>query len=304
MKLPKNIENDLKQFAQKSETDYDELLKEYESTFQEKWIQKDEFVDDEDRHQYLIGVFRNNYVARPLTKKYTVIPFGMTAIKREKQSKEPKCSIYAFTKLEGSDKSVLHTIRFRGIDMVKKIKGMTFLCKYEGVKLGKFESGDLIADDRAKFLDPERTNITYPKIIEKLNIPTVTIKEAINNLSKKDSKGYVVPTDLRRIIGHVKRVSENVEDPFNESCNYVLTDMSTGIDPITLPDGTTEYPSVTVWISKTIMKHEQDDMISVIGTIRERTIKDPEDPKKRKPIGMVSMDGVFTIGIHEKPREE
>jgi len=297
MEISKEIEKKLEEIATGSSIDLDTLKAEYEEFLKQDWLQTEDFVDDDDRHQYAMTFFHKEYVLRSPVEPRTIIPIGVDPVKTS-QKGNIYSSIYA---LDG--KAQVRRISLRGKEGANLTGQVNFFSKYKDVKLGQFgEDGDWSADDRADFSDPIQIAMKPKELVSKMKPePARTnIKEAINNLSKRGSDGYTVKTDWKVVRGLIKSEWRKPDgDEYNESGSYRLSDMSISSDDnLVTDDGRVIPPGMTVWVSPKLMQFPVDSMVDCIGTVEERR------DKNGKPTGEVSMNAAVVVGIHTPPVQE
>jgi len=295
MDYPKEIEKLFEKIIGKGYATKEDLESEYEEEFNKEWIQSDEFADDEDRHQYLFGVFNKNYLMRPPAEPNTIIPIGLDQVRTSRKGKIYS-SIYVM-----DSKGKLKRVAINGEIADPLTSNLNLFHKYEDIKLGRFgDDGDYIADDRTKFESPIKIKATPKALMKKLEIPSTTINDALDNLSKVGSDGFVVNTDWRHIRGWIKgNGSKNTEDPYNEKGAYRLVDNSIDTEEEKVrPDGTIIPPGMTLWISPKMMNYPADSYVDAYGPISEG--KD----KNGKSTGDVSMSCCVIVPVHAPPIEE
>ncbi|MHA1215648.1 MAG: hypothetical protein ACTSPG_10135 [Candidatus Hodarchaeales archaeon] len=175
-------------------------------------------------------------------------------------------------------------------DVADAYKRVTLGCKYR-VKLGQFQGGkDFVADNRTVFENPVLLkNMSLQDIMEKLNIPRITIAEAPKHPSKIGSDGYMVMTDWRVIRGIIAMRLRGKKDDGTEWALYRISDETVSGEPTVTPDGTVIRPGLGVWLAPELQVYAEDSECDFYGTIRVS-----------KDTGVASMNCYLIIPIHGK----
>lgn len=260
---PQFVTEKIESISKRTEINQAEIAKEYEELFNDPFIREDpQFTTDEERHRYAVAVLWTRYVSRPPVKPFVVIPVGFSGL-RIARSGVATSNLFAFIKY-GSD-TKLKRIVFRAevADMYKEI----VLCSKYEVKLGEFSTGDLIADNRAKFINPVATNLTPAGVLEKLNPKRIALKEAEKMPSRIDSTGYVDTLDWRVVRGIIVSNYRGKRDDGTEFGVYGLSDATLNSEPKVTSDGKILRPGFTVWVPPELMVFEKESEIDAIGTI-------------------------------------
>jgi len=101
------------------------------------------------------------------------------------------------------------------------------------VKLGEFSSGDLVADNRAKFNNPVKLKLSPQEILAKIGIQRVAnLSQAKNFLSKIGSDGYVVETDWKVVRGIIVRAYRGTRKDGTGFGVYTIVDDSLEDEPM------------------------------------------------------------------------
>ena len=285
MEYPDFVSKKLEEISKRTETDIEEVKKEYEKFFNSDFIQGDEqFTNDEDRHQYAKNVFWTRYILRKPVKSFNLIPIGMDSIRKSKKTGMENTSMFCL-----DDKGDIRRVTLKG-DICKAVKNLSLWSMYKDIKLGEFkDSKDLIADDRADFNNPEKLSVSPEDLLSNQEFPEVKIIDAGKQLSKVGSDGYVVKTDWKCIRGIVLRYNKSGEDADSEWGVYTIVDESVDPDkmePEVSPSGEILPPGFSVWTSPNLMNYGVESECRFIGTIQ------------KSQDGKVSMNAYSVIPIH------
>lgn len=260
---PEFVTEKIESISQRTEIDKREIAKEYEELFNDPFIREDpQFTTDEERHRYAVAVLWTRYVSRPPVKAFEVIPVGFSGL-RIARSGVAVSNLFAFVKFGGETKLKRIVLRGEVADLYKEI----VLCSKYEVKLGEFSTGDLIADNRSKFVNPVALKLTPAKALEKLNLKMVTIKNAGKLPSRIDSTGYVDSLDWRVVRGIIVGDYRGKRDDGTEFGVYTLSDATVNSEPKVTPDGKILRPGFTVWVPPELMIYEKESEIDAVGTI-------------------------------------
>lgn len=263
VKIPKAILEKIRNVNERTGIDVEELKEAYIERFSSDFVQTDkQFKNDEQRHNHVIMTLWRNYIARPPTKKSTVIPIGYDGAKKSQSSGQLRSVIYAIVK----GKNGLQQISCLGTSS-EKYKNLNLFLQYT-VKLGQYKNGDFAADDRAKFTNPRRISLSAEDLLSNLEVITITIKGAAKNASHIRSDGYIDRKDWRCIRGLISRKWSRINEDGTELGVYTISDDSIWFDdPQVAPDGTMLSPGFTVWIHPSHMVYEQEDECDFYGSI-------------------------------------
>lgn len=282
MELPENVVQTLEKIAKKTNTDIKTLEQDYEEIFNDDFVQKDEqFKDDEDRRTYVLGRLHTTYISRPKVEAYNVIPIGADSIRRYKSGLNSSLFV-----LDKTGKIV--RVALLG-DITGITKEVAYFHMYKDVKLGSFrDSGDLIADDRAKFEEPIPIDMKPESLLETLKLKPVSIAEAGDHLSRLDEKGYPIKNDWKCIRGIIQYSREGTRDDGGEWGQYFISDMSVGLNAVTEEGNIVR--GMTAWIAPNLMNYMRYSDCYFLGTLAET--------KRRDDTTEIQMNCYCIIPIH------
>lgn len=273
MELPAYVIEKLKKIAERLGVDLASVQKEYEEMYNDPFVQKDpQFKTDEQRHKWCSGAFWSRNMTRRQALPTDVIPIGVDFIKKQKSSGMPQTSLFVLDK-----RGKLRRVSMQG-DICFATKNMSFMSLYEGVKLSEYkDSSDLGADDRAKFENPVAVDFNPLDLLERLKVEKVTIVEAPDHLSKKDSAGYPNKNDWKCIRGFVGFSSQTgyEEGDFGEWGRITISDDTVDSEKTSISaGGDVIYPGFTLMVSPTLQNYPRDSECYFLGPIVERKRKD------------------------------
>ena len=269
MEYPSFVTKKLEQISNRTGIQLEKIKDDYEKFFNSDFMKDDsQFENDEERHRYAKGVFWTRYILRKPVKEFNLIPIGMDSVRKNKSGIN-YASIFAL-----DDKGKIRRVSLKG-EVCKVVKDLTLFSMYKEIKLGEFkDSSDLVADDRAVFEKPIQVNMDPKQLVETLGITETTIADAENNLSKKDSTGYVDKNDWKSINGFIQRANRNKEDAENEWGVYTIVDETVDPDeqePEVTPSGEVLPPGFSIWISPNLMNYGIESECKFLGTISKNT---------------------------------
>lgn len=280
---PEYVVKKFAEISRRTKIDGAEIQRGYEELFNDPFIQQDpQFTTDEERHRYAVAVLWTRYISRPPTKDYEIIPIGFSGLRIARSGVEMS-NLFAFVKFGGEIKLKRIVLRGEVADIYKEV---VLFSKYN-VKLGEFSTGDLIADNRSKFVDPVAIKLTPSEILKRLNPKRVTLKDAAKMPSRTDSTGYVDPLDWRVVRGIIVGGHRGKRDDDTDFGVYTLSDETIDSEPKVSPDGKVLRPGFTVWIAPELMNFEGGSEIDAIGTI---TVS--------KKTGEPSMNAFLLVPVH------
>ncbi|MBU2613813.1 hypothetical protein KJ925_05175 [Patescibacteria group bacterium] len=263
MKIPDYAKERISTLMQRTESTEEELTEEYEKIFLDKFIQNDpQFKTDEDRLRYASMVLWSRCVSRPPVKEYEVIPIGFSPV-RTTRAGDTMSTLFALVRIDNI--IVLKRIVFKG-ELSTKYREITPLAKYN-VKLGRFQSGDLIADSRARFENPIRLKLTPQQILEKLEVKHITIEQSSKFPSAVGDDGYVDVTDWKAIRGIIIRASRGKREDESEWGLYVIADETVKDEPKITSDGRYMNPGFTCWVATEMMNYSAESEAYFVGSV-------------------------------------
>jgi len=274
MEYPPEITKKLEEIVKKAGMSLDQVTEKFEELLKEDWINSDpQFTENEKSKQDFCAIaLWNQYANRPPVKEFDIIPIGCASVNKTKAGK-----------LRSEMYCVDNNFKLRKIvlmdEMTSLLEKVTYFSMYRGIELGTFkDSLDLVADDRARFENPEQIEATKEQILENLKFPKITIKSTAggNNVSKQDSTGYTISTDWKCIRGMVTaeygNISEKTGLPW---ARYQIIDDSVigepdKVDPET---GRPIPPGMSAWIPETLKgfpKNTVCDFYGIVGYNKEK----------------------------------
>jgi len=272
VKLPDFVLQRIQLISQKTGISVKEITGEYLEIFRDPFIQEDpQFTSDEERHRYAAAVLRARDFARPPGREYEIIPIGFSG-KRLTETGTPMSTVYVLVKDSRGVKLKRLVLRDEMADLYKVI---TLFAKYK-VKLGEFSSGDLVADNRAKFNNPVKLKLSPQDILAKIGVQRVAnLKQTKNFISKIGSDGYVVETDWKVVRGIIVRAYRGTRKDGTEFGVYTIVDDSLEDEPIVTPDGKVIPPGFSVWVAPEQMIYAVESECDFAGTIQVGSDKQP-----------------------------
>ena len=281
----------IEDLAKRAGLSVETLNAEFDKYMKEKWV-IDQVSDEDGRKKYIIALLYAQYQSRPKVDEYTVIPIGVNS--RHTTSKGDRTAITALVKGATINEPVLKQILFWG-----KHSGVHKLIQwgkiYEGVKLGTYQTGAMTGDDRAKFENPKDLQDELG-ILKRVGATEVTIRDMIENPSKKLASGYTDETDLRILNAVISRGAEGTrKDSDTPWANYVVTDETVGMEDEVRPDGTLVPSNLTIWIDQIYAGLPELALCQFIGTVRI--------PEQGQNAGLAQMDAIRVKQIGTGPPE-
>ena len=269
--LPPTAQERLAGVAQFYKVDISDLYKETLEIFNSDFMQNDNtFKTVEDKLDYCTKVIKSRYVARPPLIEVDVIVIGLGRVFNTRTGTK-RGEIYVMVQEEQKDKtlkSVLRSVVFQGSD-TDKILNIQTCCAYK-VKLGKFKTGDFIADDRSRFENPVKLDVPILQILDALQIHRCTVATSVDNLAKeeKTSTGtYMIRTDCRVIRGMIADYRKGQSKEGQEWGVYTIFDDSLQEEYIS-PDGKKIVkPAFTVWVNPLWVMYEKGNEVDFVGPL-------------------------------------
>lgn len=264
--LPESVISKLNDAQKRSEVPIEEIMTDFRA-----WVTKvkddKQFKDDDARYRYALMRVYRNYIALPPVKPYIVVPVGAAGTRVEADGK--KSRIFAI--IEGEPGLQQIVCRGNSSDLYRAFNPFA---KYT-VKLGRFseDGGDFIADNRARFEQPERLARSQQEVLEILGIQSVTIADTEHSqdaLSFVRSDGYPDRTDWKHIQGNILRKWSRVDDDDHDigTGTYAIADESIWDEgPTVTPDGKVLPPGFTVWVHPNHMIYDPNDICDFYGPI-------------------------------------
>jgi len=269
--IPEIVKQKIASIQQKTGIGYDEILRDYKSILSDPFITNDpQFKSDVERQKYASAVLWTRYVARPPMRENDIIPWGCEGERITRKGK-PQSSVYAFVKTKSG--IVPKRIVLSG-PIASKVRDIVRDAKYT-VKLGEFQQGgDMIADNRSHFENPVMINMSSESLVQRLGATRVELKDVHANnknaLSKTDSKGYVITTDLKVVRGIMVRPTTWERDDHTKGGVFTLANDTLEQEATVGADGTVQTPGLTCWTAPHLLIYQPESEVDAIGTIRRK----------------------------------
>ena len=281
----------LEDLAKRAGLSVDTLNTEFNKYMKEQWV-IDQVPDESGRKKYIIALLYAQYQSRPKVDEFTVIPVGVNS--RHTTSKGDRTAITALIKRGSIGEPTLKQVLFWG-----KHSGVHKTIQwgkiYENVKLGSYQTGAMSGDDRAIFENPKELQ-DEETILKRVGAKSVTIRNMIENPSKKLASGYTDETDLRILNAIISRGAEGTRKTDNSPwANYVVTDETVGMEDEVREDGTLVPNNLTIWIDQIYAGLPELSLCQFIGTIRV--------PDQGQNAGQAQMDAIRVKQIGTAPPE-
>jgi len=255
--LSPKVQEIIAKISQTRQIPQEELVKAYLDIYNSPFVQTDpSFLDDQSRIDYSLAVLWNRYMLRPPVREVEIVPIGISS-PRMIRSGELMAELFVLSSLSKRPVRLI----LRGKEVVERRKTVVLGAKYR-VKVGQLSSGDLIADERTVFDDPEALDLTIQQLMEKLNIPAVPNLASLSQyVSTVGEDGYLDTSDWRKVTGVILRANKGQRKDGTDYYVYTISDMS--LEP-------TErgYAGVTVWVDETQFIYRPEDEIEVYGTVQ------------------------------------
>lgn len=287
--LPDFVNEGIAKICRMTETDKEEVRRDYLELFNDPFIQNDEqFTTDEERHTYSIAVLHSRYIARPPMKTFTIIPIGYTGRRIARSSGQPNCTISVVVK---GDKRIKRVV-CRG-DLSNLYRSINLFHQYE-VKLGEFkEGGDLIADNRSIFENSVRLKIKPDEMMAKIGVKRITIADAskfpsAQRKGRKKGSSFTDRSDWRCIRGIIVREYRGTRDDDTEFGALTISDHTVNGEPTVLDDGTILRPGLTAWVDPSHMVYSVEDEVDCFGTVNINKDGEPQ------------MNAVLILPVHTR----
>jgi len=257
--LPPKAQELITRISQARQIPQEELTKAYLDIYNSPFVQTDpSFVDDQSRVDYCLAVMWQRYMLRPPVREIEIVPIGVSPPRLTK-SGDLMGNLFV---LSSSSKKPIRLV-LRGKEMISRVKSIVLGAKYK-IKVGQFSSGDLVADERTVFDDPEGLDVTLQQIMERLGVPEVP---RLADLSKYPSRveegGYVDPSDWRKLSGIIIRGNKGQRKDGTDYYVYTIADIS-------LEPNEQGYVGVTVWTDESQFIYRPEDEVEIYGTVQVR----------------------------------
>lgn len=242
----------------------EEILKEYKRYYLSEYVQTSpDLPTAKDKHLYTISYVFMNYISRPPTKQYKIIPMGIAGIRPTRAG--DMADIFALVSRKGmKTKFARVSLNSSATDLLKTTqRGVLY-----NAQLGKFQGGsDFFADDRTKLTNPKKIKHSYDKLLAMVKARKITISEARKYPSKKGTDGYPIRTDWRIIEGMVVRSTIFKKKDGNEGGVYTISDMTIKPHMFVSKDGKVQSPGFTVWCAPELVLYDTQSTCKFIGSI-------------------------------------
>lgn len=303
--LPDFVKQGLSEIMQKTGISQETLVKEYIDRINDPWVTKDpQFKTDEERARYCIGIMTSRHINMPPVKEHTIIVLGFEK-KRLTKANVPRRNMFvADRELAGIKKRRL-VLQDTMSDIVLDVPLFAY---YPKILLGQFQNGDLTADKRSSFVNPEIRRDDPMVLFEKiLGTPRTTINQIYTEKEQcmvKDQQGRDVPTmrlrnaakfdgkyidslDWRIIRGYVLDAKKGIGKDGIPWGQYIIGDDSIK-NEIVEQDGIVRSPSITGWTSPELVVYAIDSECDFVGYLQE--------DKERK----ISFNVVSVVPVHAR----
>ena len=291
--LPEFVKQRMQQISEKKNIPMEEILHEYMTIFNDPFVQSDpQFKSDSDRHMYALRILIGRLLFRPPVKEFEVVPIG---IRGKRITKKGMALSVVYALVRDNMGARLRRIIMRNSD-ADNYKNITLFAKYR-VKLALFnpndQQGDLLADYRAKWSNPQLLTIEPIELLEqKLGFKRITISEVPNNLSRITSVGYVDDMDWRIIRGVIVRKASGKRDDGTEWGVYAIIDETmTDVEETVTEDGRVIYGGFSVWLDPMLMEFDVESECDFAGIVRQTTSGD------------YSMEAFVVLPVHARQIE-
>ena len=275
--IPKSVMERIQIINQRTGISVEEIQRDYQTIRQDPFIVVDkQFKTDEERAKYAGAVLWTRYVSRPPMRENDIIPWGCEGERITRKGKA-QSSVYAFVKTKSG--IIPKRIVLSG-PIASKVRDIVRDAKYT-VKLGEFQKGgDMIADNRSFFENPVMMNMTPESLIQRLSATRIELKDvhADNKLalSKTDSKGYVITSDLKVVRGIMVRPTTWERDDHTKGGVFTLANDTLEQEATVAADGTVQTPGLTCWTAPHLLIYQPESEVDAIGTIRRKDKKSTE----------------------------
>lgn len=282
MSYPDFVTKRVDEISEKFQVSREEVLREFEQIVADPLVAQDtQLTTPEERLTHASRILWTRYVGRPRVQEYDIVPLGYLA-PRSTKSGDKMSSLFGLVK-DGGESS-LRRVAFFG-EQAEKVSDITPFVRYK-VKLGKFKDGkDMSADNRSVFENPSMLNLKPLEVFERLNVKKITISQAKDNPSLKDSSGYVDKTDWRLIRAIVSNKNSGQREDGGHYYSYTILDDTASTETVT-QDGRVLRPGFTVWVDEKQHNYQPDDECDFIGTV--------EVSKK----GQITLNAVAILPVH------
>lgn len=273
MQLPDEVVKKLQELTRLKNYSFDELKKRYIAEFEseKEWLYSDpQFIDDNDRHSYMIRRFYAKVINEPKTIELPPsLVFG-TSERRKLPDGRWMSRVYILTKIGNTTKPAVIVCMD---DQSTLINNVELFCVYNSLKVSPSFSENLFyATPATTFTSPTQTNVDAIKIMKTLAKP-ITISQIPFNPSRtikvktvKGEREFIDEFDFRLIRGIVLRYNYGIRNDGSEYALYVVADDSV-TEETTTTDGVVIPKSLTVWIPKQLLKYGVDSELYFMGVV-------------------------------------
>lgn len=250
----------LLRLSQKFNVPYEQVEEQY-NTLRQKVESRlsgkpDSVIDD-----YTIKILSANIARRSKLTEVQVIPIGWTS-PRYIKSGILTSRMYALIQDPVSQRSSLSVIVLQDQTLNVLNEVIPFQMYTVGLVRGR---NTYIATPDSKFSEPEALPFSSDIVLTKIGAKKFTLSTAHQNLSRKDSSGYVDESDLRYsdvVVYRVKKFStKGIERGM-----YVVGDETLVEDTVTA-EGKVLSAGLTVWIPSQFAIFGPESIVRVVGTL-------------------------------------
>lgn len=212
-------------------------------------------------HDYTIKILSANIARRSKLTEVQVIPIGWTS-PRYVKSGILTSRMYAVVQDPVTQKSSLSVILLQdqSVNLLDEI--IPFQMYSVGLVRGRYT---YIATPDSKFSEPEALPFPSDIVLAKIGAKKFTLSTAYQNLSRKDSSGYVDESDLRYADVVVYRVRKFSVKGIERGI-YVVGDETLVEDTVTA-EGKVISAGLTVWVPSQFAVFGPDSIVRVVGTL-------------------------------------
>lgn len=261
MAVPDFVKKQIRKLSKELNIPAKQLVEQYKEIYNEDLIQEDPQLEkDKDKHQYALRVLNIEVRSGPSGKEIAVVPVGY---QEERKTSSGSIQSKIYCAVDGEIKELVCKEKmaslWKDVDLFNKYdilvnEWQDALFATSGTT---FQEGDPLAVDSLEYLK------------EELEVPQVTVKETIKNLSKtQEGSDYIDNTDWKVVEGLIIRANVGKRTDETEWGMYIVADESVPTETIT-SDGMVVPRQFIVWTPPSLMKYGKRSQIAVAGPIVE-----------------------------------
>lgn len=228
------------------------------------------------RQRHAIGAVWNEMIQRTTQEEVEIIYVGHGGMQIGRGSKKAYSNMFVIVQEGNPLIPTLTRMTSRGA-MADIYQTLNLFTRYKS-NLGRYQKGgDLIVDNRTVFRNATSLDfLDVPTFNKTLNIPEITVAEAVSRPSKKDAKGWTISTDWRCIIGFVSGDPRTFQDKRNPKitrgvCN--IADVTVEEEPVVDASGNVVRPGLVAWLAPEFTIYDDGSYCAFYGTISVDTDK-------------------------------